>query len=386
MSRRHFLGVMGGAAGGVVLLSACGDDNDDDTAASGNGDGDTTTTSSGDGDTTTSGSVGGIPTTSLTSVTLGYNNPNAVLRAPIFVGQSKGYFEEVGITEITVNDADDYIGPLITGSFDIALADADVLFQFNEQENPEESIGLKMIGINQGAQPLVMIANEGVTADGLAGLKVGGARAGSVNEAISKFILSELGYDWETDVEFINQTGGSNDWVTAMLSGQLDATVAFPRHIGLAEAEGGTALFQDFLSAPQAGFCVTEAIRSEHPDFSAAWNHAWINAQRFCKTQANKDEVIQILADDWEIEVPPNSEAVYDLDSTIFTADNGFDPSAMDEWMTFIKPFNDLPDDINDKWRAYFDLTGLHTAQEALELDINPSADLSSGTDTTANL
>ena len=220
----------------------------------------------------------------------------------------------------------------------------------------------------------------------MAARRSGGARAGSVNEAISKFILAELGYDWETDVEFTTLTGGSNDWVTAMLSGQIDATVAFPRHIGLATAEGGSALFQDFLSAPQAGFATTQAIRDQDPGFSAAWNHAWIKSQRFCKTQANKDEVIQIMNDDWGFEVIPTLQDVYDVVSTIYTADNGFDPAEMDAWMDFIGPFNDVPDDINDRWRTYFDMSGLHVAQEALGLPINPALDLSSGTTTTANL
>ncbi|MGI9606001.1 MAG: hypothetical protein ACR2P0_07660, partial [Acidimicrobiales bacterium] len=103
---------------------------------------------------------------------------------------------------------------------------------------------------------------------------------------------------------------------------------------------------------------MTEAVREQDPNFTAAWNYAWINSQRFCKTQANKDEVIQILADDWEIEIPPNLEAVYDVVSTIMTADNGFDPDEMDAWMDFIGPFNDVADDINERWRGYFDVSG----------------------------
>ena len=75
-----------------------------------------------------------------------------------------------------------------------------------------------------------------------------------------------------------------------------------------------------------------------------------------------------------------------DGSNPIYTADNGFDPSEMDDWMTFIGPFTDLPDDINDKWRNHFDVTGLHAAQETLGLDVNPAADLSSGTTTTENL
>ena len=55
------------------------------------------------------------------------------------------------------------------------------------------------------------------------------------------------------------------------------------------------------------------------------------------------------------------------------------DPAEMDAWMEFVVPFGNVPPDINDHWRDYFDLTGLHMAQEAHGLDLNPVADLSSG-------
>lgn len=369
LSRRRFLEASGLAAAGGLVLAACGGDGD----------------SGGDG-SAAAPSAGDVPTTTITNPTLGFNNPNSVIRAPIFVGQTKGFFKEVGIESIEVNAADEYMPALVSGSFDISLADSDVLFGFNDAEAEGESLGIRMIGINQGSQPLIMIANEGITVDNLAGKKVGGARAGSVNEAISKFILSELGLDWENDVEFTTLTGGSNDWVTAMLSGQIDATVAFPRHIGLATAEGGSALFQESLDAPQAGFAITQATADKDPGFAAAWNYAWIQAQEFCKVQSNKQEVIDILQDEWGEEVIPTLQDVYDVASEMLTADNGFDPAKMDEWMDFIGPFNDVADDVNDRWRNYFDLSGLHAAQEALGLPLNPAADLSSGTTTTANL
>ena len=66
--------------------------------------------------------------------------------------------------------------------------------------------------------------------------------------------------------------------------------------------------------------------------------------------------------------------------------DNGFDPAKMDEWMSFIQPFAELPEDINDRWRAHLDLTGLHVAQEALGFSPNPAADLSTGQTLNANL
>jgi tetratricopeptide (TPR) repeat protein len=68
------------------------------------------------------------------------------------------------------------------------------------------------------------------------------------------------------------------------------------------------------------------------------------------------------------------------------TQDNGFSPAKMDEWMTFTQPFNDLPPDINDKWRSHVDVSGLHVAQQALGLDTNPALDLSSGESLLSNL
>ena len=68
---------------------------------------------------------------------------------------------------------------------------------------------------------------------------------------------------------------------------------------------------------------------------------------------------------------------------TIATQDLGFSPDAMDEWMAFVAPFGNVRENI--PWRDYTDIAGLHVAQEALGLPNNPSADLSSGQELTAN-
>ena len=379
MSRRQFLGA-GGLALGAVALGACGTDDAGTTTTAA-----ATPTTAGATPTTaaaTPTTAGGpsIPTTTATGFTLGYNNPNRMLRAPLFIGQSQelGFFEEVGITDFVVNDADDPVPPMIAGEYKIALFDSDVLFDAIYKE----VLDAKMVSINLGAQPLILIANEGITsADDLRGLRVGGGRAGQVNEAIAKFMLQELGLDWETDVVFTEMTGGSNDWVQAMLTGQIDATVAFSRHIPLAEEAGGGALYQDFFNAPQGGFAMTSDELSADPDFAAAWNYAYINAQRWVKTRDNFDDLVRILSEEFQIDLPdaffdPN---VWEIDGKILSQDLGFDPAEMDSWMHFVIPFGNVPPDINDNWRNYFDISGLHVAQEALGLDINPSADLSSG-------
>jgi ABC-type nitrate/sulfonate/bicarbonate transport system substrate-binding protein len=371
MSRRRFLGVGGMAMGGLAL-AACG------------GEEDTATTTTAAATTTTAGATTtmagpSIPTTDITGFTVGYNNPNRMLRSPLYVGQSQelGFFEEVGITNFEINDADDPTPPMVGGEYQIALFDSDVLFDALYKD----VLDAKMISINLGAQPLILIANAGIeTADDLRGKRVGGGRPGQVNEAICKYMLQELGLDWQTDVEFTEMTGGSNDWVQAMLTGQIDATVAFSRHIPLAEAEGGGALYQDFLNAPQGGFAMlTEDLAD--PSFAAAWNYAYINAHRWVKTRDNFDDLARILSEEFGIDLPDAffDENVAEIDRLLLTQDMGFDPAEMDAWMEFVVPFGNVPPDINDHWRDYFDLTGLHMAQEAHGLDLNPAADLSSG-------
>lgn len=372
ISRRRFIQVGGGAAAGGLLLAACGDTADTTTTAA-----PTTTTAA---PTTTAGPS--IPTTSTTGFTVGYNNPNRMLRAPLYVGQSLGFFEEVGITNFEINDADDPVAPTVGGQYQIALFDSDVLFDGIDKGVFDSVGGAKMVSINLGAQPLIMIASAGITSgEDLRGKKVGGGRAGQVNEALAKYMLGELGLQWDTDVEFIEMTGGSNDWVQAMLTGQIDATIAFSRHVPLAEEQGGSALYSDFLNAPQGGFAMTGDKMAEDPDFAAAWNYAYIQAQRWVKTRDNFEDLVKILNEDFGIDLPPAffDPNVWEIDGRILSQDLGFDPAEMDTWMEFVAPFGNVATDINDRWRGFVDVSGLHVAQEALGLGINPAADLSSG-------
>lgn len=370
ISRRRFLG-MGGLAVGAVALGACGTDDAVTTTAAPAG---TTTAAPG----TTAGS--GIPRVNASGFTVGYNNPNRLLRAPLFIGQSEelGFFEEVGITDFEVNDADDPVPPTLSGDYKISGFDSDVLFDAVDKD----VLDAKMLNINLGIQSLIMVAREGIESpEDLQGMRVGIGRAGGVNEAFAKYMLEQMGLDFQNDVIATEMTGGSNDWVQAMLTGQLDATIGFARHIPLAEEAGGGALYNDFLPFPQFGFAMTTQAIEEDPDFPAAWAYAYINAQRWVKTEDNFDDLVRILSEEFGIDLPPAffDPAVYEVDNRHLTEDLGFDPAEMDNLLNFVVPFGNVAPDINDRWRGYVDVSGLHVAQAALGLELNPLADLSDG-------
>ena len=374
LTRRRFLQVSSVAAGGLIL-GACAEDATPTTAA-----GATTTTAAGATTTaaagaTTTAPAMTVPQSDLTApIHWDFQTPNINLQAPYWMAIAKGYFEEVGIDlqPENITGLDEYLPPVFAGDIQIALMDASVLFPAEDAAVLDGSPnGLTWIGCNLGAQPVIMIANEGVTAENLAGKTVGGARAGTTNEALCKFILSDLGLDWETDVNFVNLTGGSNDWVTAMLGGQIDATIAFTRHIALAEEVGGSAIYNKPRLDPQAGFGVLRSTLDEYPNFATAWNYAYIKGQQFVKDPANWEETRETIVNEFGLDYPDNSYAAFQFDADIMTSDLGWNPDDMDTWLEFLSDFEDyrwpgMP------WRDYVDLSYLHAAQDALGLPQNP--------------
>lgn len=382
LTRRRFLQTSGMAAAGGLLLAACGDGEEaaTTTAAPTTTTAAPTTTAGGGGETTTTAAQMVVPQSDLTRpINFDFNTPNQNLQAPYWIGIAKGYFEEVGIDLRIENitGLDDYLPPMFAGQIDIALMDAVVIFPAEDQAVQDGSPnGLTFIGCNLGAQPIIMIANEGITAENLAGKTVGIARAGTTNEVLAKFVLQELGYDWETDVEAVNLTGGSNDWVTAMLTGQVDATLAFPRHIALAQEVGGSAIYNKPRLDPQAGWGIQRKVLDEFPNFGIAWNYAYIKAQQWVKDPANWAETREILAGEFGLDYPDNVFAAMEIDAGIMTTDMGWSPDAMDELMAFQQPFGGYRENL--PWRDYTDLSYLHAAQDALGITQNPT-DLNTG-------
>ncbi len=364
---------MSGLAAGGLLIGACGGDDEPAATTAADAAAETTAAPAATDAPADTGDMMAPPQSELEVVRFDFNTPNVNLQAPYWIGISKGFFEEVGIDlrPENITGLDEYLPPMFAGEIDIALMDAVIVFPAEDASVLDGSPnGLKWVGCVLGAQPIIMIANPGVTADNLADKTIGCARAGSTNEVLAKFVLGELGYDWQTDVNCVNLTGGSNDWVTAMLSGQIDATLAFPRHIALAEAEGGSAIYNQPRLDPQAGLGVLQSTLEEYPTFATAWNYAYIKSQQWVKDPANWEESREILVNEFGLDYPDNTFAAMDIDAGIMTSDLGWSPDDMDTLMEFSQEFGGYRADL--PWRDYVDLTHLHAAQEALELPLNP--------------
>ncbi len=155
-----------------------------------------------------------------------------------------------------------------------------------------------------------------------------------------------------------------------MLNGTIDATIAFPRHIALAEEAGGSAIFNGRRPDPQAGWGMLKSTIDQYPNFVAAWNYAYIKSANWVQNPDNWEETRSIIVNDFGLDYPDNSFAVMDIGVSIETSDLGWNPDLMDGWLEFLRPFSEFPPDL--PWRDYVDLSGLHTAQEAHGLEDNP--------------
>lgn len=370
ITRRHFLW-MSGAAAGAVVLGACGGDDDDSDPADDAG---VEPTSADEG--------GGLPKSDLEVVRFDFNTPNKNAQAAYWVGISKGYFSEVGIDlqPSNVTAIDDVLTAILSGDVDIALVDAADMFAAEDASVLNGSPnGLRWVGCVFGQQPVVMVAREGVTADSLHGLTIGGSHPGTANEALAKYMLEQMGYDWQTDVNFVNLTGGANDWLTAMISGNVDATIAFPQHIAIAEEAGGGAIYNTPRAFPQAGLAVLQSTLDKYPDFVAAWNHAYIKGHQFLRDPANWQEAREIVANEFGLDYPDSDFNAMELSAIMMTADLGWNPDEMDDLLEFQQSFVGFRADM--PWRDYVVLEPLHAAQAALGLAPNPT-DLDTGVTT----
>ncbi len=155
-----------------------------------------------------------------------------------------------------------------------------------------------------------------------------------------------------------------------MLAGQIDATIAFPRHVALAEEVGGKAIYNKPRLDPQAGFGVLRSTLDQYPTFATAWNYAYIKSQQWVKDPANWEEAREIIVGEFGIDYPDNTFAAFDIDAGIMTSDLGWSPDAMDVWLEFLSPYVEFREGM--PWRDYVDLTYLHAAQDALGLPQNP--------------
>ena len=285
------------------------------------------------------------------------------------------YWPELGFTEdANVVATDEYMAGLLGGDVWVAQGESDVVWA----ALAEGSVPMKMVGVEKDTEAWFLGIREGVDPNNLEGLKISGGPPGDRNITVGEKILEDLGVDPES-MEWVSVEGSSDERLTAMIAGQIDAAVLQPRHLIPLDEAGGEMIYQEFVDAPQEVWVVTEDFLSENEDAVCAYLQGRIEAKRWIGEGEdytdNQEAAIELgrQADpplepaegdlaEWETEITGN-----------WAMDGGAPADAFEQWNQDMIANENVPEDFD--WKEHIDFDCLWQVQEELGLELNPSPD-----------
>jgi ABC-type nitrate/sulfonate/bicarbonate transport system substrate-binding protein len=302
------------------------------------------------------------------SLTVAVDNPYYLFHEDILVAEAKGYFKEVGIDKVKIVTVEDPLPALIGGSVDFANYDTDTAIAAAVKAKTD----LQYLSPYLGGEANILGVRKGIdTADDLKGKTITGGQFGSRNDFLIRKLLTDNGLDPEKDVKLVSTGGQSNERLQSVISGTVDGASLQLRHKTLLENEGGKFLFQELGRAPQNGWSGNKILK-ESPETAVAFLSATLKARQFITDQANKDEVLALMAKN-KFELPQDYKDAYgaENDPNYHTADGGFDVADMQQFVDEQTKLKIIPEGTD--WHDYVNPSYLWRAQKSLDLPLRPS-------------
>lgn len=302
------------------------------------------------------------------SLTVAVDNPYYLFHEDVIVAEAKGYFKDVGIDKVKIVTIDQPIPALIGGSVDFALGDTDSAIAAAKKSN----VGLRYLSTYLGGEATILGVRKGINSvEDLKGKTLTGGQFSGRNDFLLRRLLTEHGLDPNKDVKIVSTGGQSNTRLQSVISGIVDGATLQLRHKTLLEAAGGKFLFQEVRQVPQNGW-LGERILTESPETAAAFLSATLKARQFITDQANKDEVLALMAEKGFV-IPQAYKDAYSAENaaTYHTADGGFTVTAMQDFVAEQIKLKVIP--AGTDWHDYVNPTALWRAQKSLGLPLRPS-------------
>ncbi len=333
-----------GIAGVVALtlglaLTACGDDDD----------------SSSSSDVSVDTAIGDPEKTDLT---IALSAPNVDSQAPVRIAIDKGYYKDEGLT-VKVIDADNIREGIIGGSLDLGV------------ENTVDIIGaaaagtdLRIVAGYRQREPYIIAASKDVAKPSdLDGKQVilGDAPGTPIIEVRLKE-LANASFDL-TDVDYkaVYPPGFSDAWVENFVSGQVDATVIFPRHRPIIEKAGGHFILDEIKEWPNDSVAATTDWIAENPNTLARFLRATMKGLAIYEDPSQQKYVQTMMeGEGFEISDGERQTEIYAFGPELYDPDMGMKQDSFEEALNAFGA--KVPD-----WDSYTDTVNLERAQSALD-------------------
>jgi ABC-type nitrate/sulfonate/bicarbonate transport system substrate-binding protein len=346
--KRAFLSVV--LAVGLIA-AACGDD---DGGSSGGGSG------GGDGDL-------GVERVEVAIDTDDFMNNMAIYVA------DKRYWSDLGFEEeVNLVATDEYMAALFGGDVWVAQGESDVIWA----ALAEGSVPMKIVGVEKDTEAWFLGIREGVDADNLEGLKISGGPPGDRNITVGEKILEDIGVDPDS-MEWVTVEGSSDERLTALIAGNIDAAVLQPRHLIPLDEAGGEMIYQEFVDSPQEVWVVTEDFLAENKAAVCAYLQGRIEAKMWIgagEDYTDNQDAAVALAEEEGLE--PSEGDLAEWESEIegnWSLDGGAPAEAFDQWNADMIANGNVPEGFD--WKEHADFECLWEVQEELGLEMNPNPD-----------
>ena len=302
------------------------------------------------------------------SITYGINNPNYATQLPIYVALDKGYFKQVGIDKVKVITTDNFVAGLVGGSLDLAQGDTDQWLTAAYKSKKVTYLGT----YRAKEWHILGVGKDIKKASDLIGKKVTAGERGGRNEFVLKTMLKTLGVN-PSKVDFVPLGGGSDARLQALVNGQVDGAVIFPRHLKALRQSGGKAIFQKLAVVPQEGIATRPDFLAKNRATVVAFWKATLKARRYIKNLKHRNAVLKIMRKE-KFEIPPDFAALYKTEIDQLSPDGGLSPAQMTALVKSEQQLKIIPSGLN--WKKLADFHPLWEAQRSLgmKLDPNPAA------------
>lgn len=299
------------------------------------------------------------------SITYGINNPNYATQLPIYVALAKGYFKHVGIEKVKVITTDNFVAGLVGGSLDLAQGDTDQWLTAAQKSHK-----VVYLGTYRASEWHILGVSKGIAKPSdLVGKKVTAGERGGRNEFVLKLMLKSIGVN-PAKVDFVPLGGGSDARLQALVNGQVQGAVIFPRHLKPLADSGGKALFKKLAAVPQEGIAVRPDFLAKNRATVVAFWEATLRARKFIKNPANKNAVLKIMKDN-KFDIPDDFAALYKTEIDQLSNDGGLKAGQMTALVKSEQALDIIPKGLN--WKKLSDFTPLWEAQKALGMRLDPT-------------
>lgn len=317
---------------------------------------------------------------SISDMTLAYPSDRASMLMGLIGAQTIGGWDD-DFDSVELVATEQAVSALVSGSAWIVMHEPAALWPALEEGVVD---GVLVANVNDHDNWYLCGDADIQEPEDLIGAKYTGGEAGNAWAIVGSLIMEELGID-PAEVEFVSVGGSTDQWIEALMAGQVDASQCQPRHLPLIEEAGFNVLYQEHKTMATEMLMVTRETWENNQDAVCAVVDGFFEHRQWIQDAEEENWIdkmpeVEAYLQDAGYDTGPDGLNIENVwETTQFTEfswamDMGAPVEAWDLQHTLLgRPGGEVSADFD--WRDYAEFDCVWAAQEAAGLPLNPDPD-----------